>query len=219
MTAGFSLACRSCGALSTDERAAFCGTCGASLEEAAPAAAAPPEPPPASAPRDAVPPAEAPRDEAAPADTQDPPTQHTRRIRKARIAAADTSEPTAAATEPPVRAARRTMAEAKSPAGTVYHVHLGSFHSRDAADREKNLQRVHSVRFGAGKIDADFFLQLGDTYFEQLIQVAADDAKKTQPLEQRHVRILGLGEDAAIEFQEADFPVQQQGLFGAHCFF
>ena len=87
---------------------------------------------------------------------------------------------------------------------------------RDAADRDEHVARIHAVGPGAGQIDADRLLQLGDANLEKFVQVAADDAKKAQAFEQGRVRILGLGQHAAVEFQDADFPVEKQGLRLGH---
>ena len=87
---------------------------------------------------------------------------------------------------------------------------------RDAVDRGKHLARVDAVGSGAGQIDADRLLQFGDSNLEEFVQIAADDAKKAQAFEQRHVRVLGLGQHAAVEFQDADFPVEERDLLRGH---
>ena len=83
---------------------------------------------------------------AAEADSQNPPPK-TRRSR--RVRAAQPVEPAAAAddqgdSEPP---AARRKAEPESASGAMYHVHLGAFHSRDAAAHE--VQRAKVKGFAA----------------------------------------------------------------------
>jgi hypothetical protein len=49
----------------------------------------------------------------------------------------------------------------------------------------------------------------GDADLEELVQVAGNDAQETQPLQQGRGRVLGLGEHAAVEFQDAKFTIDQ----------
>ena len=77
----------------------------------------------------------------------------------------------------------------------------------DTVDRGEDFARVQAVGAAARQIDAQRLFQFGDADLEEFIQVAADDAKKAQPFEQRRVGILGLGQHAAVEFEDADFAV------------
>ena len=54
----------------------------------------------------------------------------------------------------------------------------------------------------------DLFLETCDTDFEELVQIAGNDAQETQALQQGHPVVLRLGENAAIEGQQAEFPIQ-----------
>ena len=82
---------------------------------------------------------------------------------------------------------------------------------RDAVDRGKDYARAHAVGPGGR--------QLGDADLEEFVQVAADDTQELQAFQQRHIRVLGLGQHAAVEFEDADFPVEEQCLGRGHLVF
>ena len=63
---------------------------------------------------------------------------------------------------------------------------------------------------GPVRAELDLRLQTCDADLEELVDVAAGDAQEAQPLEQRHRVVLGLGEDATIEFELAQLAIEQQ---------
>lgn len=54
------------------------------------------------------------------------------------------------------------------------------------------------------------FFERGDADFEELVEVGRDNAEKLEPLQQRHAGVFGLRQHAAIEFNQAQFSVQQR---------
>ena len=51
---------------------------------------------------------------------------------------------------------------------------------------------------------------VGETHFEELVHVGRDDAHIAQPLQQRHILTQGLGQHAAVEFQDGLLTVEQR---------
>ncbi len=51
--------------------------------------------------------------------------------------------------------------------------------------------------------------QAADAYLEKLVQVCRDDTKKLQPLKKRDRLVLDLMQNALIEFQCAEFPINK----------
>jgi hypothetical protein len=60
----------------------------------------------------------------------------------------------------------------------------------------------------AGGAGANLFLEAGNPDFKKLVHVAGDDAQEAQAFEQGHPLILGLGQDAPVEGEQAEFAVQ-----------
>ena len=56
----------------------------------------------------------------------------------------------------------------------------------------------------------------GDADFEEFVEVAREDAEESQPLEQRHVRILGQRQDATVECELRQLAVEQRSLGQLH---
>ena len=52
-------------------------------------------------------------------------------------------------------------------------------------------------------------LDAGDADLEELVEVARHDAQKAQALEQRHGRIGGLGEHAALELEQGELAIDE----------
>ena len=53
------------------------------------------------------------------------------------------------------------------------------------------------------------FQHVGEAHLEELVEVARHDADVAQPLQQRHVLPLGLGQHAPVEFEDGLFAVEQ----------
>jgi hypothetical protein len=53
------------------------------------------------------------------------------------------------------------------------------------------------------------FHQVGQPHLEELVQVGRDDGHVAQPLQQRHVGTLGLGQHAPVELQDGPLAVEQ----------
>lgn len=64
--------------------------------------------------------------------------------------------------------------------------------------------------FGGGAFDLLF--KTGHSGFEELIQIGAENAKELNSFQQRHGRVQGLLQDALIELQPTQLPVEQ--VFG-----
>ena len=60
-----------------------------------------------------------------------------------------------------------------------------------------------------GEAGRDPPLQAGDADHEELVEVAREDRQEAHPLEQRHARVLGELEDALVERQPRQLPVEE----------
>ena len=58
-----------------------------------------------------------------------------------------------------------------------------------------------------GDAGRDFLLQAADADHEEFVEVRGEDRQKLDALEQRHVRVAGLVEDAAVEFEPRQITV------------
>ena len=76
-------------------------------------------------------------------------------------------------------------------------------------DLPERLQRREPVRSRRDRAHLDLLLQPRDADLEELVQVGGDDAQEAQALEQRHRAVLGLREDAAIEFEDLQLAVEE----------
>ena len=56
----------------------------------------------------------------------------------------------------------------------------------------------------------DLLLQAADADHEELVEVGLEDGQELEPFQQRHARILGLFQNAAIELQPAQLAVEIQ---------
>ena len=54
----------------------------------------------------------------------------------------------------------------------------------------------------------DLVLQAGDADLEELVEVLAEDGEELGPLEQRHVGVLGQGQDAGVEVEPGELTVE-----------
>ena len=71
------------------------------------------------------------------------------------------------------------------------------------------LRGFQAVRPGSQAAQLGLLLQSGDANFEELIQVAADDAQVLQPLQQGNRRIFGLRQHATVELEQTEFAVEK----------
>jgi hypothetical protein len=55
-------------------------------------------------------------------------------------------------------------------------------------------------------------LQSRDSYFEKLVEITADDTQEFQPLQKWNTLVFGLGENAAIELDQAKFSVEEWAI-------
>ena len=82
----------------------------------------------------------------------------------------------------------------------------------ELADGGTNLLELFARRHAVGPgadVDArlHLLLQAADAHHEELIEIRGEDGQELEPFEQRHRRVLRFFEDAAIEFQPAQFAV------------
>ncbi len=75
------------------------------------------------------------------------------------------------------------------------------------ADRCKLRVHVHAVRPAAARAEFAALLESRHADLEELVEVVAGDREEAEPLEERHGGIPGLRENAAVELQEREFPV------------
>jgi hypothetical protein len=89
-----------------------------------------------------------------------------------------------------------------------------------ALTRRKHLVRGEAVVAGGDGAELDLLLEAGDADLEEFVEVAGDDAEEAQALEQRHAGVGRLAEDAAVEGEQGQFPVEEvlgREAFGARC--
>jgi len=82
----------------------------------------------------------------------------------------------------------------------------------DRGDAREHLSCGHAVRTDAGHGELDLLLQTADAHLEELVQIRADDAEKAQALERRHTLVLGLREHTPVEFEDAEFAVEEAAV-------
>ena len=78
-----------------------------------------------------------------------------------------------------------------------------------AADEGVQRGRGEAVGGHRQAAQAHLLLDAGDADLEELVEVARHDAQEAQALEQRHGRIGGLGEHAALELQQGEFAIDE----------
>ena len=79
---------------------------------------------------------------------------------------------------------------------------------RRDADARELVGRAEAVGAGLDRAELDLVDETCNPHLEELIQVGAADAQKTQPLEQRHLQIAGLLQHAAVKGQQRHLAVQ-----------
>jgi hypothetical protein len=77
-------------------------------------------------------------------------------------------------------------------------------------DGGQDLGRRESVRAAVLVPRVDTTLQPGHPDHEELVEVGAEDRQELDPLQQGHSLVLGLGQDAAVELQPGQLPVDQR---------
>ena len=82
------------------------------------------------------------------------------------------------------------------------------FHQQHAHGIQRHARRRH--------LRSQLLLETGDADLEVLVEIAAEDAKKTQPLEQRHVGVLRQRENAAIECEERQLAIDRRRIGSGH---
>ena len=87
---------------------------------------------------------------------------------------------------------------------------------RHVRHRAELLARRHAVGRALGGIGADLFFQSGHPHLEEFVEVARHDAEEFQPFQQRHAEVVGLRQHAALEFEDAEFAVDQ-GIGAGWC--
>jgi len=95
-------------------------------------------------------------------------------------------------------------------AAVQHAILVGDQRTHFAADLQ---QKRFGPRFRhprGGGLGATLLLQSGDADFEEFVQVACEDAKEPQPLEQRHARLLGQRQDATVECELRQLAVEQR---------
>ena len=83
-------------------------------------------------------------------------------------------------------------------------------HAADAADDGLEVFRgTQAIERSLGGVAFHLLFDAGDADLEELIEVRADDAEELQPFEQAIVRIERLVEHALVEFQPAQFAIEE----------
>jgi hypothetical protein len=81
----------------------------------------------------------------------------------------------------------------------------------------KDVERRHAVGpDGRHRRELDLLLQARDADLEELVQVRRDDAEEFQPLQDRDALVLGLREDAAVELESLQLPVEEMLVLDRH---
>jgi hypothetical protein len=80
---------------------------------------------------------------------------------------------------------------------------------RPSVDGRELLGRPEAIGAVVLRLEprVELLLQAGDADFEELVQVGAEDGKKLDPLEQRVAGVARFLEDARIELEPAQFPI------------
>src|SRR5260370_22442931 len=78
-----------------------------------------------------------------------------------------------------------------------------------AADGLQLLQRRHAVRRRHRDGRQHLLLEAGDADLEEVVQVLAEDGEEPHPLEQGRIGVLGHGQDALVEVQPGQLPIQE----------
>ena len=73
----------------------------------------------------------------------------------------------------------------------------------------EGLGRRHVVGTNHARLAFDLLLEPGDTDFEELVQVGAEDREELHPFEQRLKRVEGFLQHAVVELQPAQLSVQE----------
>ena len=73
----------------------------------------------------------------------------------------------------------------------------------------EDLLLGHPVRPESGGAELDLRLQAGHADFEELVEVAADDAQEPEPFQQRRRGILRLGQHPPVEFEQPQFAIEK----------
>jgi len=79
-------------------------------------------------------------------------------------------------------------------------------------DRGELLRRGRPVGALRARRVLQQLLDAGDADLEEFVEVARGDAEESQPLEQRHGGVLGLGEHALVELELRELAVDQPPL-------
>jgi len=87
---------------------------------------------------------------------------------------------------------------------------------RAGAQGGKGLCRRPAVRGPAGHASGKLVFQPRDANHEELIEIGAEDRQEFDAFEQRVARVVGFIQDAAIEFEPAQLPIQIEGCIVGH---
>ena len=80
---------------------------------------------------------------------------------------------------------------------------------RDPRDLLQHLARFEPGGGAHGEAGRDPALETGDADHEELVEVAGEDREEPGPLEQRHVFVHGQLQDALVELQPGDLPLEE----------
>ncbi len=75
-------------------------------------------------------------------------------------------------------------------------------------DGAQRLGRGHPVGPELADLAGELLLEPGDAHHEELVEVRSDDGEELEALEQRNRLVFGLGEDAPVELEPRELPVQ-----------
>ena len=76
-------------------------------------------------------------------------------------------------------------------------------------DRAELVDEVEAVGGGGAQTGVELFHEARDPHLEELVEVLAEDGEELGPLEQRDAVVLGQREDAGVEVEPRELPVQE----------
>ena len=72
---------------------------------------------------------------------------------------------------------------------------------------------------GRRRLGAKLLAQASNAYFEKFIEIAADNAKEAQTLQQRNARVLSKCQHPPVESKQRELAIDQRRIAGLHGIF
>ena len=79
------------------------------------------------------------------------------------------------------------------------------------------IRRRQAIRRLGTAARLDLLLQAGHANLEELVEVGVSDAEELEAFEEGNAGIPGLVEDALVELEPTQFPVEEPGFGGGGC--